>query len=240
MTKVIDEKELRKAWLKRKFASFEYHEEMLRLHCHWIDVLRKALARAEQDTSPNRPESGYKTIADEARNFRTETMPLIERNDDLGKYRQDEWHRYGATATFRSIPDYSRYLQSEGDMLSWLTPQEDEELTKYWAPMARMAENIRYTVDGNWDAHADDPYWILDEEYTGPIDWPANWRDDVADLAGSASPHLSIEAGQPCPREGWWFTPAKAGSRRFFVVGQVMPAFTTDYGATLWQWDEQQ
>ena len=54
------------------------------------------------------------------------------------------------------------------------------------------------------------------------------------------SERLRGDAGQPCPREGWWFTPAKAGSRRHFRLGEVMPAFTTDYGATLWQWDEQQ
>lgn len=47
-------------------------------------------------------------------------------------------------------------------------------------------------------------------------------------------------AGEPCPREGYWFTPAKADSRRAFKQGEVMPAFTTDYGATLWQWDERQ
>lgn len=28
--------------------------------------------------------------------------------------------------------------------------------------------------------------------------------------------------------------------QRVFKQGEVMPAFTTDYGATIWQWDEQQ
>ena len=51
---------------------------------------------------------------------------------------------------------------------------------------------------------------------------------------------LRCEAGQPCPREGWWFTPAKADSRRRFQQGETMPAFTADYGATIWQWDERQ
>ncbi len=62
-------------------------------------------------------------------------------------------------------------------------------------------------------------------------------RPPAIDLAASPA---SVPARQPRPREGCWFTPAKAGSRRFFVVGQLMPAFTTDYGATIWQWDEQQ
>jgi hypothetical protein len=46
------------------------------------------------------------------------------------------------------------------------------------------------------------------------------------------------EAGQPCPREGHWFTPAQAGSRRFFKAGEVMPEVGGDYGLTIWQWDE--
>ena len=58
--------------------------------------------------------------------------------------------------------------------------------------------------------------------------------------ADKTTPRLRCEAGQPCPREGWWFTPAKANSRRHFKPGELMPAFSTDYGATIWQWDEQQ
>jgi Domain of unknown function (DUF1911) len=51
---------------------------------------------------------------------------------------------------------------------------------------------------------------------------------------------LRCEAGKPCPREGWWFTPAKPDSRRHFAHGEVMPTFSADYGATIWQFDEQQ
>lgn len=57
---------------------------------------------------------------------------------------------------------------------------------------------------------------------------------------GKATDRLRCEAGQPCPREGFWFTPAKADSRRRFAQGQTMPAFSTDFGATIWQWDERQ
>lgn len=51
---------------------------------------------------------------------------------------------------------------------------------------------------------------------------------------------MRCEANQPCPREGYWFTPAKLGSRRHFKQGEVMPAFKTDWGLTIWQWDETQ
>jgi hypothetical protein len=235
-----DEKRARKAWLKQKFASFEYHEELLRLHRHWIEVLRKALLRAEQDESPNSPDSGFKTIAEEARHFRKRYMPLIEANDDLGKIPREEWPRIRHAATFRSIPDYNRYLVSEGDFLSWLTPDEHRELGRYWGPMARMAQNIAYTVDDRWEEDPDDQDWILDEKYTGPIDWPANWREEV-DLPGDARPRPpSTPAGSPCPRTGWWFTPAKTNSRRHFQAGQIMPDLHADWGLTIWQWDMRQ
>ncbi len=51
---------------------------------------------------------------------------------------------------------------------------------------------------------------------------------------------LRCEAPNPCPREGWWHTPAQPGSRRFFKTGELMPDLRTDYGATIWEWDAQQ
>lgn len=50
----------------------------------------------------------------------------------------------------------------------------------------------------------------------------------------------SVRAGDPCPHSGFWFTPAKLGSRRLFQEGELMPSFSSDYGATLWQWDPNQ
>jgi len=49
-----------------------------------------------------------------------------------------------------------------------------------------------------------------------------------------------VEAKQPCPRSGFWFTPAQAGSRRYFKSGDLMPEVGGDYGATIWQWDQNQ
>lgn len=50
----------------------------------------------------------------------------------------------------------------------------------------------------------------------------------------------SCKGGRPCPHDGWWFTPAQAGSRRHFKAGDLMPAFESDYGKTIWQWDQDQ
>lgn len=44
-----------------------------------------------------------------------------------------------------------------------------------------------------------------------------------------------VEAGQPCPQAGTWWTPAKPDARRVFTQGEAMPGFPASrYGATIW------
>lgn len=46
-----------------------------------------------------------------------------------------------------------------------------------------------------------------------------------------------VDAGQPCSKTGYWFTPAKAESRRHFNQGDIMPAFSdSHWGDTIWYW----
>ncbi|SOY73549.1 hypothetical protein [Cupriavidus taiwanensis] len=52
--------------------------------------------------------------------------------------------------------------------------------------------------------------------------------------------HLRCEANEPCPRSGYWLTPAKTTARRYFRAGETMPDVASDYGATIWQWDVNQ
>jgi hypothetical protein len=51
---------------------------------------------------------------------------------------------------------------------------------------------------------------------------------------------VRVAAGQSCPEDGFYFTPARAGSRKLFQRGDVMPDFGADYGTTIWQWDGDQ
>ncbi|NVD71553.1 DUF1911 domain-containing protein [Duganella sp. BJB1802] len=45
------------------------------------------------------------------------------------------------------------------------------------------------------------------------------------------------EGGQPCPRTGFWETPAKLHSRSHFKQGDILPIFDgSEYGGTIWQW----
>lgn len=85
-----------------------------------------------------------------------------------------------------------------------------------------------------------------------PAGWvPTTWTlvERMADSGGgipgetdptTAGVMLRCEAGQPCPREGWWLTPAKPDSRRHFKLGEPMPDFKSDYGTVIWQWDARQ
>lgn len=74
-------------------------------------------------------------------------------------------------------------------------------------------------------------------------DW-ARSNDSVGKLRACAksSPALSglqlrCEAGQPCPHEGVWSTPADPAAQRHFAVGERMPELRSDYGVTIWQLD---
>jgi hypothetical protein len=62
----------------------------------------------------------------------------------------------------------------------------------------------------------------------------------LSDAGDKSSVRLRAIAGEACPREGFWVTPAKTNSRRLFKAGEVMPDVDGDYGATIWQWDEKQ
>lgn len=56
----------------------------------------------------------------------------------------------------------------------------------------------------------------------------------------AAGVRIRVEAGQTCPREGCYLTPATVDSRRRFKQGEVMAEFNSKYGATIWQWGQDQ
>ncbi|CAD6542415.1 type VI immunity family protein [Paraburkholderia sabiae] len=58
----------------------------------------------------------------------------------------------------------------------------------------------------------------------------------VPAVAASSDGTRSIMGGEPCPEAGWWHTPAKAGSRRYFSAGETMPVIEgSQWGVTFWQ-----
>jgi Immunity protein 74 len=58
--------------------------------------------------------------------------------------------------------------------------------------------------------------------------------------AEAKAKNLRIAANQLNPQAGWYFTPSKVGSRRYFKKDELMPKLQTDYGDTYWLWDADQ
>lgn len=224
---VLDEKELRKAWLKQKFGSFEYHEEMLRLHAEWMTLIYRALARPE--VQRNYPEE-YKFFMGPAKtNFDDCALP--------GQLDPTLW-KAGQQAGFaRDILDYGRDSGLDVEQTwNWMTEDERSRMNDLWDRMAQMAQNIRRTVDDTWERV--DPYTILNERYTGPITWPPDWREEVLGAGGGGLLGLNaprVRAGDPAPQAGQWR--ALDGSARVqrADVGDVLPDLKSAYGITIWQ-----
>ena len=60
-------------------------------------------------------------------------------------------------------------------------------------------------------------------------------------VVSASNDPLRIPAGKPATQNGYWFTPAKQDSRRYFKQGDVFPDIEgSSYGATFWQWSPDQ
>jgi Domain of unknown function (DUF1911)/Domain of unknown function (DUF1910) len=137
------------------------------------------------------------------------------------------------------------------------------EFLKKWYPSMKATywygrhERVPQNFFGYWAFEAGLVSYLWDIDDSGYRDLPFYPKDlvdyarahpqiDAAALGGSnvegAQPGIgrTVRAGEPCPREGYWFTPAKVGSRRHFEAGDVMPSVGGDYGVTIWQRDEKQ
>lgn len=99
----------------------------------------------------------------------------------------------------------------------------------------------------SWEAAATTVVLGIDDSSYRHMDF---YPRDLVDYArAAAAGHAAVEeprvervpAGQPCPRSGWWHTPAQANSRRYFQQGDVFPGIdASDYGATFWLWSPDQ
>jgi hypothetical protein len=66
--------------------------------------------------------------------------------------------------------------------------------------------------------------------------------EEIADslTPGVLEKKLRVEGGNPCPEAGYYFTPARQSSRRYFNRDEIMPDVGGNNWQTIWQWDEQQ
>jgi hypothetical protein len=158
----------------------------------------------------------------------------------------DDYGELGECSTFNELGLDA--LNSVGRADLWVNDQKmlDYVLKGRFADVFRKDPDFQscLTLEGAWA-------WVSTSAFT---ERPCKWYfvemihgefDDGTDTNGDQSANiqtnrLRCEAGQPCPQEGYWFTPASPSSRRPFKRGELMPEFTSGYGLTIWQWDENQ
>ena len=141
---------------------------------------------------------------------------LEERPALMAKY-LDEWYKAS-----RREPYYDSHTKGR--------------LHSYYGYWSFEAAAIAVELDIDDSSFRDKPFYPAEL-----ADFGRSFKTGSGVGAGDADRlSLRCEAGQSCPKAGYWMTPAKAGSRRYFQQGEVMPAVTSDYGSTIWQWDSDQ
>ncbi|MBX3627903.1 MAG: DUF1911 domain-containing protein [Rhizobacter sp.] len=105
----------------------------------------------------------------------------------------------------------------------------------YWSFEAGA---ITYLLDIDDSSYRDHEFYPRDlVDYARSLPRPAALGSDGKTLDVT---RLRCAASQPCPRNGFWFTPAQANSRRYFKQGDLMPDVGGDFGVTIWQLDQNQ
>ena len=148
---------------------------------------------------------------------------------------------YLSLAKATVVPPEERPLQVAAFLQDWYKGMDD----CYWHG-AHTEKGSQSAFFGYWSFEAALVTYLWDIDDSSYRDHQF-YPKDLVDYARQNFPYsstienstvgLRCDAGQPCPKEGWWFTPAEENSRRYFKLGEVMPSVGGDYGATIWQWD---
>ena len=155
------------------------------------------------------------------------------------------------------------------DLINSLYRDTDEEsvsdlqcyLKNWYAALAKVPwhdSHLRIQIDdcgayfGYWAIEAGAVAYLLDlddSSFREHLMYPNDLVDFARKLdlespvsSGPADPTtLRVDGGDRCPRSGFWSTPAMNNTRRQFSEGDLMPKFaSSSYGATIWQWSENQ
>jgi len=97
--------------------------------------------------------------------------------------------------------------------------------------------NVGYDPKRMQNVSREPTVWTLVERIDGET-----VADGLANLLETGSaPVLRVAAGHAVPQSGWWFTPASQGSRRYFKQDDRFAEIEgSSYGATFWQWSQDQ
>ena len=231
MNAPLDENALRKAWLKRKFGSWEYHEELLTLHDEYLSGLH----RHWNDVDRQKRHPGF---------YRTMVSPVFLNFDKVqkpGEVSKSEWNRKPTVGWADAITyNFNRGLGDFGPEFDEWVEVPDSARARYNALVKQMlthCENINSTVEDRWTYKGSDDA-LLDESYTGPILWPSNWRDDLLGPRGealAATTGIRIAAGSAVPVSGLWQAVDPSARQQRADAGSQLPDLKSAYGLTVWQ-----
>jgi hypothetical protein len=96
---------------------------------------------------------------------------------------------------------------------------------------------------GEWEGDPNERFTQKDSRrwmgrFDEDSDWPSKEQRVLKPVPKKSDIPPSVPGGKPCPKEGWWWTPAARGEsgRRYFKEGEIMLDFKSDYGMVIWQW----
>lgn len=129
------------------------------------------------------------------------------------------------------------YRSMKGQAAFWGKHEKIEPtFTPYMGYWAMCAGAFTYLLDIDDSSYRDELVFPKDL-----LDYARSLPSITQEPSASARGGLRVEGGRPCPLAGFWSTPAQQNSRRLFEAGEVMPTFEhSAYGATIWQWSEEQ
>lgn len=232
--KWFDDPDLRKAWLKQLFGSFQYHEDLVRLHWPWVQYIEQAIERPYVREKFPVAYDFFKRIA----------IPNFEKVIRPGQLDPAKWVNGASGGAARSIAYYDHDTGLDMDHnWQWCTEDDRHFVFAIWGLMTKMSTNIQNTVDRTWfDKHVGNDDDLLQERYVGPIDWPPNWKQDLLGEHGLRllrPEALRIKAGEPVPRSGAWRAlDAGRSETRSVASGETLPDLGSAYGTTVWQLED--
>ncbi|HEC50552.1 hypothetical protein LCGC14_0443290 [marine sediment metagenome] len=106
---------------------------------------------------------------------------------------------------------------------------QEDGLPRAYVAVNRVVKPVR--IPNPDQLHSYSPYGdCFDEESTRQ--WYARFDQDE-----SVAQPTRIAGGKSCSHSGYWFTPAKQHSRRYFQRGDILPVIEdSSWGGTFWYW----
>ena len=231
MDRKVDERSLRKTWLKRKFSSWEYHEELLALHQDYLASLHRHWGNPEiQKQYPN-----------DFKSLQSPVFPNFDKVQKPGEITKTEWGSKPTVGWADAISyNFNRGMDFAGcNEYAGMDDTERIRLNSLVGQMLMHCQNIKTMINNGFVSRrtgTDD--LILDEEITGPIAWPDNWREDLMGSEGvllSEHDEPRVKGGEPAPQGGLWKAVDVSGQQRRVQTGELLPDLGSAYGTTIWR-----